>query len=162
RRHRALCSSTSVALISLVIIAALGGAATAVHGGMQGLAARFRRQAFERDFTEAQFLLNTADTSDRHLRVGLAKAQELLDPLPPPVGGRPPRPRRGLFPPPPGGRAPRAGGGGGGADDPRGGGPRAACAPAGGRVLSDEGPPAGDRPPRSGRARRRPRPGRPL
>jgi tetratricopeptide (TPR) repeat protein len=82
RRHRALCSSTSIALISLVIIAALGGAAVAVHGGMQGLAARFRRQAFERDFTEAQFLLNTADASVRHLRAGLAKAGELLDRLP--------------------------------------------------------------------------------
>jgi serine/threonine protein kinase/tetratricopeptide (TPR) repeat protein len=82
RRHRALCSSTSIALIGLTLILVMGAAAVAVYGGMQGLVARFQRQAFERDFVEAQFLLNTADASDRHLRAGLAKAVELLDRLP--------------------------------------------------------------------------------
>ena len=78
RRHRTLCSSTSIALISLAFILALGAAVAAVHGGMQGLMARFQRQAFERDFVEAQFLLNTAGASDRHLAAGLIKADELF------------------------------------------------------------------------------------
>ena len=81
RRHRTLCSSTSIALISLLFILALGTGVAVVHSGMQGLVSRFQRQAFERDFTEAQFLLNTAGASDRHLTAGLIAAQGLLDRL---------------------------------------------------------------------------------
>lgn len=78
RRHQALCSSTSIAVIGLVFILALGAGASVVYSGMQGLVARFQRQAFDRDFTEAQFLLNTADASDRHLTLGLLAADRLL------------------------------------------------------------------------------------
>src|SRR5262249_54404395 len=39
------------------------------------------RQAFERGFTEAQFLLNTAGASDRHLTAGLFEARRLFDRL---------------------------------------------------------------------------------
>jgi serine/threonine protein kinase/tetratricopeptide (TPR) repeat protein len=81
RRHRALCSSSSIALISLVFIVAMGTAVTVGYRGMQGLAARFQRQAFERDFVEAQFLLNTAGPSDRHLVAGLARARALFEQL---------------------------------------------------------------------------------
>jgi serine/threonine protein kinase/tetratricopeptide (TPR) repeat protein len=78
RRHRTLCSSTSILLFSLVLIVALGMGVAAVYSGMQGLAARFQRQAFERGFTEAQFLLNTAGASDRHLTAGLIEANRLF------------------------------------------------------------------------------------
>jgi serine/threonine protein kinase/tetratricopeptide (TPR) repeat protein len=81
RRHQALCSSTSIALISTVFIVALGMGVAVVHSGMQGLVARFHRQAFERDFNEAQFLLNTADAADRHLTAGLIVARRILDRL---------------------------------------------------------------------------------
>jgi serine/threonine protein kinase/tetratricopeptide (TPR) repeat protein len=81
RRHQTLCSSTSIALISLAFILALGGAVAAVHGGMQGLMARFQRQAFERTFVDAQFLLNTAGASDQHLADGLARADDLFERL---------------------------------------------------------------------------------
>ena len=70
RRHPVLCSATSIALFSLVLILGLGTAAVAAFGGMQGLLARLQRQAFERDFIEAQFLLNTAGPSDRYLADG--------------------------------------------------------------------------------------------
>jgi tetratricopeptide (TPR) repeat protein len=78
RRHRTLCSSTSIALIALALIVALGAGVAAVHGGMFGLRARLERLRFERDFVKAQFLLNTADSSDRHLAAGLEVADALL------------------------------------------------------------------------------------
>ena len=90
RRHKALCSSTSIAIIAAAFIAALGGGVAAVHSGMQGLVARFQRQAFERDFTEAEFLLNTAGASDRHLAAGLIAARRLFERLELPAGGRDP------------------------------------------------------------------------
>jgi eukaryotic-like serine/threonine-protein kinase len=81
RRHKVFCSSTSIAVISLVFIIALATVTTVVYSGMQGLVARFQRQAFERSFTEAQFLLNTAGLSDRHLASGLNYSQRLLERL---------------------------------------------------------------------------------
>jgi serine/threonine protein kinase/tetratricopeptide (TPR) repeat protein len=81
RRHKTLCSSTSIALFAFVFIMSLGAGVAVVHSAMQGLMARFQRQAFERDFTEAQFLLNTASASDRHLTAGLIEAQRLFDRL---------------------------------------------------------------------------------
>ena len=87
RRHQALCSSTSIAIISLAFIVALGAGVAAVHSGMQGLVARFQRQAFEREFTEAQFLLNTAGASNRHLAGGLIVARRLFDRLDLPADG---------------------------------------------------------------------------
>ncbi len=81
RRHPVLCSSTSITTIAAMLILALGVGVAAVHSGMRGLVARFHRQSFEREFTEAQFLLNTAAGSDRHLDAGLARAETLLDRL---------------------------------------------------------------------------------
>ncbi len=81
RRHPVLCSSTSIAMIAAMLILALGLGVAAVHSGMQGLVARFQRQTFEREFTEAQFLLNTAAGSDRHLDAGLTRVDTLLDRL---------------------------------------------------------------------------------
>ena len=81
RRHPGLTSATSIGLIALVLMVGVTAAALAALGGMRGLMARFQRQAFEREFVEAQFLLNTAGPSDRHLAAGLSKARGLFDRL---------------------------------------------------------------------------------
>ncbi len=78
RRHPGLCGSSSIALISIVLLLMLGGAVALVYDKMQGLAARVMIRVFERDFTEIQFLLNTASVSDEHLTRGLAKATSTL------------------------------------------------------------------------------------
>jgi serine/threonine protein kinase/Tfp pilus assembly protein PilF len=78
RRHPGLCGSTSIALFSLVLLVLLGGAVALVYDKMQGLAARVMIRLFDREFTEAQFLLNTATGSDEHLDHGLARASETL------------------------------------------------------------------------------------
>ncbi len=90
-----LCSSTSIALISSVLILGLGTAVAFAYTGMQGLVARFQRQGFERGFVEAQFLLNTAGPNDRHLAAGLVKARGLFDRLP--VSESSARPTAGWF-----------------------------------------------------------------
>ena len=74
RRHPGLCGSTSIALLSLVLLVAMGAAAVFGYGLIQELAARLQWRIFDKDFTEIQFLLNTADASDEHLRRGIAKA----------------------------------------------------------------------------------------
>jgi eukaryotic-like serine/threonine-protein kinase len=51
RRHPALCGSTSIALISLVLLVLLGATVALVYDRMQGLAARVMIRVFERDFT---------------------------------------------------------------------------------------------------------------
>ena len=56
----------------------MGTAVSFVVGVVQDLAVRFQRQRFDRDFTETQFLLNTAGGSDDHLAKGVAKAREML------------------------------------------------------------------------------------
>jgi tetratricopeptide (TPR) repeat protein len=76
RRHPGLCSSTSIALLSLVMLVTMGAAAAFGYGLIQELAARLQWRMFDRDFTEIQFLLNTADASDEHLRQGIVKADE--------------------------------------------------------------------------------------
>jgi serine/threonine protein kinase/tetratricopeptide (TPR) repeat protein len=76
RRHPGLCGATSIALLSLVLLAAMGTAVVLAIGLVKDLAVRFQRQRFDRDFTQMQFLLNTASASDEHLAKGVAKARD--------------------------------------------------------------------------------------
>ncbi|HZW34491.1 MAG TPA: protein kinase, partial [Isosphaeraceae bacterium] len=78
RRHPGLCGSTSIALLSLVLLVAMGASAGFGYGLIQELAARVQWRIFDKDFTEIQFLLNTADASNEHLTQGIARAGEAL------------------------------------------------------------------------------------
>jgi tetratricopeptide (TPR) repeat protein len=78
KRHPGLCGSTSIALCSLVLLVFLGGAVALVYDKMHGLAARMMIHLFDREFTETQFLLNTATGSELHLNRGLAQANRTL------------------------------------------------------------------------------------
>jgi len=78
RRHPTLCSTTSIAIISGILIALLVGTTALVYDRMEDLGARVRLRVFDRDFTECQFLLNTVDGSREHLSNGIAKARQTL------------------------------------------------------------------------------------
>ncbi|MGP0066499.1 MAG: protein kinase domain-containing protein, partial [Isosphaeraceae bacterium] len=81
RRHPVLCGTTSIAILSILLLAGMGTAVVFAVGAVRDLAVRFQRQRFDRDFTETQFLLNTAAASDGNLAKGLAKAQECFKDL---------------------------------------------------------------------------------
>ncbi len=76
RRHPGLCGTTSIALISIVLLIAMGTAVVYAIGVVKDLSVRFQRQRFDQDFTQTQFLLNTAGASDENLTKGVAKARE--------------------------------------------------------------------------------------
>ena len=76
RRHPALCGTTSMALISVVLVALLGTAVVKIYGVLQDVHARLRVRQFDHSFTEIQFLLNTASGSDEHLKRGLRMANQ--------------------------------------------------------------------------------------
>ncbi len=78
RRHPGLCGSTSIALFSLVLIGLLAGAVVFAYDKLQVLAARMSLQVFDHDFTQSQFLLNTAMASKQHLSEGLDKSGQAL------------------------------------------------------------------------------------
>jgi eukaryotic-like serine/threonine-protein kinase len=81
RRHPALCGSTSIALFSLVLLVGMGTAVSFAVGVVRDLTVRVQRQRFESDFTETQFLLNTAGASDNNLAKGIAKARQCFTDL---------------------------------------------------------------------------------
>jgi serine/threonine protein kinase/tetratricopeptide (TPR) repeat protein len=76
RRHPALTSSTSIAILSCVMLGLAGWGVYLGYGIMQDLAARVHIRLFEKDFADAQFLLNTSNDSDDHLRRGMARARD--------------------------------------------------------------------------------------
>ena len=78
RRHPGLCGSTSIALVAIVLLGLLGGAVTLIYDKMQDLSARVRYRVFDQDFTEIQFLLNTAGGSNEHLKKGIEKATQTI------------------------------------------------------------------------------------
>ena len=78
RRHPALCGTTSITLISFVLIALLGTAVVKTYRVLGDVYARVKVRQFEHDFTEVQFLLNTASGSDDHLKRGLRKVSHEL------------------------------------------------------------------------------------
>jgi serine/threonine protein kinase/tetratricopeptide (TPR) repeat protein len=80
-RHPGLCGSTSIALISIVLIGALGATIAVGYDQLQHLFARVRIRSFDRDYTEVQFLLNTAGCSDERLKRGIALSRRTLSEL---------------------------------------------------------------------------------
>ena len=80
RRHPGLCGSTSIAIVAMLLIGLLGGAVALVYDKMQDLSARVRYRVFDQDFTEIQFLLNTAGGSNEHLKRGIEKAAKTIGP----------------------------------------------------------------------------------
>ncbi len=81
RRHPTLCGTTSITLIAIVFIALLGTAVVKLYGGLQDVYARLMVREFNRNFTEVQFLLNTAGSSDDHLKRGLNAVRRELEGL---------------------------------------------------------------------------------
>ena len=81
RRHPGLCGSTSTAILAVLLLGLLGGAMTLVYDKMQDLSARVRYRVFDQDFTEIQFLLNTAGGSNEHLKKGIEKAAKTIEPF---------------------------------------------------------------------------------
>jgi tetratricopeptide (TPR) repeat protein len=78
RRHPGLCGSTSIAIVSVMLIGVLGGTIALGYDKLQHLFARVRIRAFDRDYTDIQFLLNTAGRSDEHLKRGIALSRATL------------------------------------------------------------------------------------
>jgi eukaryotic-like serine/threonine-protein kinase len=81
RRHPTLCGTTSITLISIVLVALLGTTVVQLYGVLRDFRARLKVQQFDRNFTEVQFLLNTASGSDDHLKRGLTAARKELEEL---------------------------------------------------------------------------------
>jgi serine/threonine protein kinase/tetratricopeptide (TPR) repeat protein len=81
RRHPGLCGSTSIAVLALVLLGVLGAATAVVYDRMQALSARVSYRIFDQEFSDIQFLLNTAGGSNEHLKAGLKKAARTLEPL---------------------------------------------------------------------------------
>ncbi|HEX3448025.1 MAG TPA: tetratricopeptide repeat protein, partial [Isosphaeraceae bacterium] len=81
RRHPGLCGSTSIAVFALVLLGVLGATTALVFDRMQSLSARVRYRIFDQEFSDIQFLLNTAGGSNEHLKTGLEKAAHALEPF---------------------------------------------------------------------------------
>jgi tetratricopeptide (TPR) repeat protein len=83
RRHPQLKSSTSVALVALVLMTGIAGILSVVRDQAQANAASLAFRDFEADFTRCQLLLNTASDLDHdagnQLALGLSEAREALD-----------------------------------------------------------------------------------
>jgi eukaryotic-like serine/threonine-protein kinase len=89
RRHPVLCGTASITLVSLVLIGLLVGTLGFAFDKIQVLAARMSLQVLDHDFTETQFLLNTAVASKQHLKEGLEKSGRTLARLGVTSGGDP-------------------------------------------------------------------------
>ncbi len=90
RRHPTLCSSTSIALAAVFLLALVGGFGVLAYEATQSLAARVQLQIIDRDFTEAQFLLGLGEGHDDLKRRGVVLARKTLAQ----VGLAPPPPSR--------------------------------------------------------------------
>jgi serine/threonine protein kinase/Flp pilus assembly protein TadD len=78
RRNPRLCSATSIAMASLILIMACGGLIGLLAYNTHALAARLKLQIFRSDFEQCQFLLNLASGPDQHLNRGLDLADKTL------------------------------------------------------------------------------------
>jgi serine/threonine protein kinase/Tfp pilus assembly protein PilF len=81
RRHPGFCGSTSIALLSIVVVAVLGATIVLGYDKLQHLFARVRIRSFDRDYTEIQFLLNTAGVSPERLKRGIEMSRRTLGEL---------------------------------------------------------------------------------
>src|SRR5262249_31922180 len=74
KRHPAACGTTSIALVSILLSGLLSAGAVQIYAAFRDVYTRGKVQQFNRTFTEIQFLLNTASTSDEYLKRGLRLA----------------------------------------------------------------------------------------
>jgi serine/threonine protein kinase/tetratricopeptide (TPR) repeat protein len=81
KRHPALCGTTSIALMSILLIALLWVGIVKTFGALQDVYARLMVRQFDRNFTESQFLLYASAGSDRDLKRGLILATKELEQL---------------------------------------------------------------------------------
>jgi tetratricopeptide (TPR) repeat protein len=79
RRNPTLCSTTSLAVGAVILLAMLGGFGYLAYEATQSLAARVRLQVFEDGFLQSQFLLNVPGRQDQLLRKGLDRSEKLLE-----------------------------------------------------------------------------------
>lgn len=79
RRHPRTTSSTSVALLALVLLCAAGGTIALLSNSLQGVSARLRFRNFQSEFSECQLRLNTTSGPREHLTTGIKMAQRALE-----------------------------------------------------------------------------------
>jgi tetratricopeptide (TPR) repeat protein len=79
RRHPTLCSSTSIALLALILIVLLGAVVWFVAEHLREASARLQHGDFRAVFEECQFLLNTNGGPPEHLERGIRLARHTLD-----------------------------------------------------------------------------------
>ncbi len=79
RRHPALCGTTSIAFISIIMIALLGTAVVKIFRLLQVFQARVAVRHFDRTFTAIQFLLSAASGADDRLKRGLRSAHQEIE-----------------------------------------------------------------------------------
>jgi serine/threonine protein kinase/Tfp pilus assembly protein PilF len=78
RRHPRASSSTSVALVAMILIAGLVGVGFLLVDTLRSYSARHRLAEFQMAFNECQLLLNTTSGPAEHLGRGLARARSAL------------------------------------------------------------------------------------
>src|SRR5262249_1478125 len=89
KRHPALCGTTTIAMISIVLIGLLGAGVVRIYGALREVHARLKVREFDRNFTETQSLLNSALGHDEHLKRGLKMATNALEELESATGSPP-------------------------------------------------------------------------
>ncbi len=78
RRNPKLTGGTTVALVSIALIAGIAGSAWTLQHHLRQVSARLKLRVFERSFLEGQFLLNVANGPARGLDKGIALAEDAL------------------------------------------------------------------------------------
>jgi serine/threonine protein kinase/tetratricopeptide (TPR) repeat protein len=81
KRHPAICGTTSITILSVLLIGLLGAGVVKIYGALQEVYPRLKVRQFDRNFTEIQFRLNSAAASDEHLKRGLQMATYELEQL---------------------------------------------------------------------------------
>ncbi|SIO46425.1 Tetratricopeptide repeat-containing protein [Singulisphaera sp. GP187] len=79
RRHPSTTSSTSIALLALVLLCGAGGMISLLSNSLQGVSARLKFRTFQSEFSECQLRLNTTSGPIEHLDKGITIAQNALD-----------------------------------------------------------------------------------
>jgi len=78
RRNPSLSSASSVALVSLVLIASIIGSAWTLQRHLRQVSARLKVRMFEQSFIESQFLLNIDNGPSQGLGRGIKLAEEAI------------------------------------------------------------------------------------
>jgi eukaryotic-like serine/threonine-protein kinase len=78
RRNPKLTSGSTVALVSLALIAGVAGSAWTLQRHLRQVSARLKVRVFEQSFLESQFLLNIANGPTKGLGRGIGLAEEAI------------------------------------------------------------------------------------